>query len=110
MHAIASKLLKKLKADDKLERCGLVLKGNKIIECENQHNNPARGFYLSPEDLVKYEDEMTGTWHTHPGQTANLSQEDHVGFNQWPRLLHFIVGTDGVRCFKVDHTAVIEVT
>lgn len=109
MRDIIRKLKRKLKPADVEERCGLILKTGKVFQVENIHSNPSRGFMVSGEDLYRYEDLLIGTWHTHPGMTASLSQEDYAGFGQWPDLLHFIVGTDGVRAYKVDDGFVQEV-
>jgi len=109
MADIRSKLKQKLKKGDQVERCGLLLDDGTIIETENKHDFPEQGFRIPASELVKYERKLTGTWHTHPNGTANLSSEDHEGFRQWPRLLHFIIGTDGVRCFEVQDNFAVEV-
>lgn len=101
MRAIASKLKRKLKPTDKLERCGLILVDGTAVQVDNIHPQPERGFMMPAQVLIKHGDELAGTWHTHPGQSAVLSQEDYAGFSQWPQLTHYIVGTDGVRAYSV---------
>jgi proteasome lid subunit RPN8/RPN11 len=51
--------------------------------------------------MFKYQTMLAGTWHTHPGKEAALSQDDYLGFANWPELTHYIVGTDGVRAYRV---------
>lgn len=109
MPEIVSSLKAKYDKDDKLERCGLILLDGTIIDSENKHSTPEEGFHISALDMIKYEDDLYGTWHTHPNDTANLSQSDYQGFNQWPRLRHFIIGIDGVRCFTVEDGLIVEV-
>jgi len=108
MNAIVSKLLKKYDPTHELEKCGLVI-GNKLVESSNCHSEPTKGFVIPAEFMLKYEDTATGTWHTHPNDKANLSHEDYAGFSQWPDLFHYIIGIDGVRCFKLQDDLIVEV-
>lgn len=101
MPAIVSTLKRKLKPTDSEERCGVVLRSGKVLQCENTHPEPAKGFRINAVELLKHEDDLVGTWHTHPGQTAVLSEEDYFGFRQWPDLTHYIVGTNGVRAYRI---------
>lgn len=80
------------KHDVKEERCGVVLKDGTIVEGANLHDEPEKGFRLDPMTLLENEDELAGTWHTHPDSDPNLSQEDYAGFLNWPNLSHFIIG------------------
>lgn len=100
MRVTPSKLKRKLRKSDTEERCGLILKDGTILDCANIHPEPARAFMVDPRDLIANEDELAGTWHTHPGQGSALSQDDYVGFSQWPELTHCIVGTDGVSAYR----------
>ncbi len=90
------------------ERCGLILMGGVILECDNIHPEPETGFEIDPETVLKHEADIEGTWHTHPGQSAILSGEDHLCFTQWPRLDHYIVGNDSIRIYRVKSGAVID--
>lgn len=110
MRAIARKLQRKLKPADTEERCGIVLVDGTAVQLPNVHQNPERGFMIRVEELIKHGDELAGTWHTHPGGTSVLSQDDYQGFRQWPSLTHYIVGADGVRAYRVDNDAVMEVS
>lgn len=101
MRAIVSKLKRKLKATDTVERCGVVLVDGTAVETPNIHPEPEKGFAFDAKVLVKHGDELAGSWHTHPGQSAALSQEDYAGFCHWPQLTHYIIGTDGVRAYRV---------
>lgn len=109
MSAIVSKLKRKLRKTDTAERCGVILMDGTIVNADNLHPEPERGFILPAKLLVENEDDLYGTWHTHPHDTANLSQTDYAGFAQWPRLRHFIIGVDGVRCFKLEDGLIVEV-
>jgi proteasome lid subunit RPN8/RPN11 len=105
MQEIASKLL----PEDTEEKCGLVLKDGTVLDVINHHSNPAIGFHICADDLFAHEENLAGTWHTHPNDTANLSQQDYVGFRQWPEIRHYIVGIDGVRAYDVVDGLIVEV-
>lgn len=110
MRAIVRKLTKKLKPDDAAERCGLILQSGKVIEAKNLHPKPDNGFILDCKALLEHEDKLVGTWHTHVGgRPSQLSQEDYLGFRQWPGLTHYIVAHDGVRAYRVEDNFVQEV-
>lgn len=94
MPEILSQLQRKLRSKDVEERCGVILKSGKILDCANVHLDPVAGFRIAGADLIKYEAELAGTWHTHPAADANLSQEDYAGFLAWPDLDHYIIGRD----------------
>ena len=96
-------LLKQFYAREGNERCGFVCDGE-IIEVKNSADNPTTGFFIGPEDVIKFTEEKNSwaTWHTHPSQDANLSGSDHNMFLNWPELVHFIVGSDGVKCYQYD--------
>lgn len=95
-------LLTKLYTPDGRERCGFITK-SALIEVVNAHPDPENGIDISPADIVAHADSAVATWHTHPGAPSNLSGDDYLCFTlQWPDLLHFIVGADGVRCYKYD--------
>jgi proteasome lid subunit RPN8/RPN11 len=89
------------------ERGGLLLNDGTIVEFTNHHPEPIEGFTPDPFDVLPHLDAAIGTWHTHPGGTANLSAEDASTFVGWPTWRHAIIGTDGVRWYAVKHGAVI---
>lgn len=89
------------KLDGPKERVGYILKNGEIVEVENICEDPENGFDVKGEDLLKWPPLAAATWHTHPGQTSNLSGADYAGFQYYPDLLHYIVGTDGVSCYRV---------
>ena len=71
-------------------------------ECKNIYEDPTKGFEMSFEDMDRLDDpDVIGTFHTHPGQGANLSQEDYESFLDYPALTHYIVGKDGIRTYKI---------
>jgi proteasome lid subunit RPN8/RPN11 len=104
-----NELKKRLKPTDTYERCGLILTDGMIVECENIAEEPEKGFEIPPEDLVEYESRLIGTWHTHPGEGSNLSERDYLGFLMWPKLTHYIIGTDGVSSYTVENGIVLNV-
>lgn len=83
------------------ERVGFIV-GDKITEVRNIASDPEQGFKVSFEDIVKYEDIADATWHTHPSQNSNLSEEDSVLIKNWPDMKHYIIGNDGVSCYQYD--------
>lgn len=102
-NTLRRKLTKKVE-----ERGGLILKDGSVIEFKNVAEVPKEGFL--PEitvDLLAHLDNALATWHTHPGASANLSVEDWETFTQWPDHAHAIVGTDGVRWYRVERGVVI---
>lgn len=90
------------------ERCGLILKGDIIKEFPNIHPEPTKGFEIDPQEIMDHLDEMIGTWHTHPQQTSVFSGEDHICFTQWPSLTHYVIGSDGIRVYKITEGAVLD--
>lgn len=87
------------------ERCGVIMADGELVEIENIHEAPANGFHMEPGSfLAAVELGAVATWHTHPGKDPNLSEEDMLGFMQWPDLIHHIIGVrDGeptVHSFK----------
>lgn len=57
---------------------------------------------MSYEDMNKLDEPDTlGSFHTHPGKSGNLSYDDYESFMAYPGLVHYIVGSDGVKAYKV---------
>ena len=98
------KLLKNYYVENGPERVGFIIPQNEIIEVKNTSEKPYDGFIVAAEDIIHYTEERgaIATWHTHPNQDANLSGEDNKIFLNWPDLIHFIIGNDGVRAYKYD--------
>ena len=90
------------------ELCGLILENGDLMEVENTHPTPERGFMISGKLISDLGDKVVGTWHTHPKTTAQLSQDDYLGFSCWPDLTHYIAGTDGVAAYRVGELGLIE--
>lgn len=88
------------------ERGGVILDDGTVVELAN-HATDDNSYHPLAADLLPHVDRMTGTWHTHPGETANLSVGDAETFVMWPELTHYIVGTDGVRAYRVKNGGVI---
>lgn len=96
---------------DTPERCGLII-NDEIVELDNVHPEPTRGFHMNPAQLVEHVAQATATWHTHPGSDPALSEEDYEGFCQWPNLVHHIVGVrkgePSVETYKVVDRMVVK--
>lgn len=90
-----------------LERCGVILHSAGVVELENEHPQPEKGFMMSGKLLADYGDDLAGTWHTHPTTSAHLSQDDYLGFGCWSGLLHYIAGTDGVRLYEASDDGLV---
>lgn len=108
MREIKNMLLRLYDQDEAEEKCGIVLVDGTLIPSPNIHDSPETAFTVDPNLLIKHENELWGTWHTHPKTKANLSQADYLGFLNWEGLRHFIVGVDGVRCFAVEDGLIVE--
>ncbi|SKB62193.1 Mov34/MPN/PAD-1 family protein [Sphingopyxis flava] len=97
-----------------VERCGFIFRDGSIVEIDNVHSEPERGFRMDPKQILEHVDnpDLVGTWHTHPGGDPNLSQEDYAGFLSWPHLEHHIVGelrgTPTVESFVIDNGLVLK--
>jgi proteasome lid subunit RPN8/RPN11 len=102
-------LLKELSSRlaDGPERAGFVLADGTIVEHENTHPEPEQGFLAGEDIFDSIDKDIVATWHTHPGATANLSTEDWNCFLMWPDQRHFIVGTDGVREYRIESGVVL---
>lgn len=96
------KRLKRLLGDGVYERGGFVLRGGRIVECTNTSDDPENSYRMATADILKHANKAVALWHTHPGASSNLSPEDWKTFLQWGAGYGYaIVGTDGVRCYKV---------
>jgi proteasome lid subunit RPN8/RPN11 len=84
------------------ERCGFVLQGNRLVEVQNIHSKPEEGFEIDPQSIIRHEDQLKGTWHTHPRGPATLSEDDYACFLNWPHLEHYIISPDEVRRYVVE--------
>jgi proteasome lid subunit RPN8/RPN11 len=107
MVVTTSKLKRKLRVHDTTERCGLVLTDGTLVEIENAHPEPEKGYRIPIVAIQDYYETLAGTWHTHPYEDALMSQDDYLGFSQWPGLHHYIIGKDGVRCFVADEKGLV---
>jgi len=83
------------------ERCGVILDDGTLVEVQNVFTNPEVGFEISVDDMLRFETSLVATFHTHPGQDSNLSNDDFVGFQSWPNLKHIVVGNDGLSVYAV---------
>lgn len=85
------------------ERVGFIVNGE-VIEVQNTSGKPDEGFLIADAAVLYYTEEVIAeaTWHTHPNQSSNLSGKDYPMFRDWPEMDHYIVGNDGVRCYRYD--------
>lgn len=102
-----SKFMRFFDPENPKEQCGFVLKGNKMVEVKNVHPEPEKGFEIDPEAILRHEDQIKATWHTHPNGTKALSERDYACFLAWPHLEHYIVGLDGVQRYVVEDGVVL---
>ena len=59
------------------EACGVILKDFSYVRVDNLSNTPTITFELDPGALVKYDDQIWGIFHSHPGEEQPLpSRED----------------------------------
>lgn len=83
------------------ERGGLLLQDDELVELANVHPEPLEGYMPDPAEVIPLIAEAVGTWHSHPGRTAQPSSQDAQTFAGWPDWTHVIVGLDGVRAFRI---------
>lgn len=101
-------LFEQYQDDNDEELCGFILEDGQIVPLENQCGDKPRGFEIDPEDTLRYIDQLAGIWHTHPGAAAVLSGEDKLCMEQWPDVVHYIIGNDGIRKYVVENGVVID--
>lgn len=89
------------------ERVGFII-GQEVVEVENQHPDAARFFDVSLEDIEKYVEKAWAIWHTQPSKLSQLSYEDYTGFFNFPDHKHIVIGTDGIRVYRVQNGAVVK--
>jgi proteasome lid subunit RPN8/RPN11 len=89
------------------ERVGFVLTSGEVVEVENICPDKTNGFEVKAEDILKYEDQIISSWHTHPGAKSCLSPNDYYGFLNYTNWTHFIVGTEGITEYTVENGAII---
>lgn len=91
-----------------MERGGIITNQG-VQELKNASLDPEGGFSYSDEDLNKLNEETTlATFHTHPNCNSVLTTVDYISFLSYPRLKHYIVGKDGVRCYRIQKGVIIE--
>lgn len=88
------------------ERCGIIIEGA-IFETPNVHPEPTEGFEIDPSVVVRYSDQISGIWHTHPSGSSVLSGADKSYMEMWPEVSHFVVGLDGITEYKVENGVVL---
>ena len=107
MPDINSRLQALFDPDNPNERCGFILKRNVIKEIDNVHPDPLKAFEIDAKAIIEHEDNLKGTWHTHPTGRATLSEEDYTCFLNWPNLEHYIIAKDGVSKYIVEDGVVL---
>lgn len=103
---LAPRLYQLLEGDD--ERVGFVLSDLSIVEVENICDDKRNGFEVKGQDLLDHLDVAIATWHTHPGESSELSLNDFYGFRDYPDWDHLIVGKEGVTLYRVNEGTVFK--
>lgn len=85
------------------ERVGVITTEGKVIELPNISNIPLQSFSVPTELIISHVVPCEATWHTHPGASSVLSGQDYEMIMTWKNKIHYIIGNDGVRCYKYDH-------
>ena len=101
-------LISQLSDDDVDERCGLVLRNEEVISITNIAEDPQQGYRMDMTEVLPHMEDITGTWHTHPNSSPELSGADYHGFLGWPKLDHYIVSRLGLRHYRVENGAVVK--
>ncbi len=87
------KAMSKHSLDEYPKECvGIVTKDFEYIPCENISTQPKLTFILNPGDLVKYDGNIWGVFHSHPGEENPIpSKEDKVSaaFQEYKFLVGF---------------------
>lgn len=74
------------------EAVGIITKDFDYIPCKNISQQPKLTFFLDPADLVRYDGNIWGIFHSHPGEDQPIpSKEDKVSaaFQQYKFLVGF---------------------
>lgn len=60
------------------EVCGLILDGDRLFRCRNEHPEPGKNFRISDDDWLKAEEEgdVVAVFHSHPQNVPFLSGAD----------------------------------
>jgi proteasome lid subunit RPN8/RPN11 len=97
-------------APDGPERVGFVMGNNKVVEVRNISSDPNNSFMILTSDIETYliKKKIKATWHTHPNKSANLSVADYTGFQNYPDVAHYIIGSDGLRKYVVEDGSVLQ--
>lgn len=80
------------------EACGLLLRGAggrvEALRTENRSSQPQTSFLIDPQALLRaaVSGRLVGCWHTHPGGSGSPSASDRQAAQDWPDLVHVIVG------------------
>jgi proteasome lid subunit RPN8/RPN11 len=78
-----------------VELCGVITSELEIEEKTTRAEDPNQRFEFELCDL----EGTTGTWHSHPTGSANLSIDDYRFFQSWSNQTHFIISSNEVRCY-----------
>jgi proteasome lid subunit RPN8/RPN11 len=91
------------------ERIGFVMPDGSIIETINISMNPANTFHFRSVDVFNYvfKEGAVATWHTHPNMSSDMSEDDYQMFLNYPDMVHYVIGSDGVNAFIVEDGVVL---
>lgn len=67
-------------AESANEVCGLIIDGNRLRRCKNEHPEPGRNFRIGEQDWLEAEaaGEITAVFHSHPERKLVLSAADRT--------------------------------
>lgn len=65
-------------SDYPAEACGIITKTFDYISCKNISMQPKHSFIIDPIAIYKYEEEIWGFFHSHPGEENPLPSEQDV--------------------------------
>jgi proteasome lid subunit RPN8/RPN11 len=74
------------------EACGIITKQFEYIRATNISSNPKSSFIINPLDIIRYEDNIWGFFHSHPGSSDPIpSKRDMPSalFNEYKFLVGF---------------------
>jgi|SRR6056300_373007 len=74
------------------EAVGIITKDFTYVPCENISEHPLYTFILDPAALVKYDDNIWGIFHSHPGDENPIpssEDKDSATFQQYKFLVGF---------------------
>ena len=91
------------------ERVGFLIldKQVELIELKNIALSPTDYFIAPTAALIEWEDKLLATWHTHPGGVNEPSIYDKQAFVNYPDVVHYIIGSNGIAAYAIEGEQVV---